>query len=155
MGRSPFAMEGGRWGRWGSIPGEHPRAASSAPFGKQCYCLHPKQNHLLSSLSISAAPATWCGFFPLWMLGFPCCSEQTAAPALAGRQEESWLRLCSHEQFCLTSGGRIFFVKGLLVWVNNPLIVTFEVLLKLKRDDKTNVEWRYFFFLKGTTPIIL
>lgn len=42
-------------------------------------------------------------------------------------------------------GERIFFVKGLLVWVNNPLIVTFEVLLKLKRDDKTDVEWRYFF----------
>lgn len=28
MGMSPLAMEGGWWGHWGNIPGEHPRAAS-------------------------------------------------------------------------------------------------------------------------------
>lgn len=105
---------------------------------------HPKQNHLLLSLSTSAAPASWCVFvffFPFWMLGFPCCSKQAAAPALAGRQERSWQRLCSHEQFCLTSGGRGFTCQRTAgLGQSSPFIVTFEVLLKLERDDRTDVK---------------
>lgn len=95
MGMSPLAMEGGWWGHWGNIPGEHPRAAS-LPFPLHLVASGVIPSTPSKSICCRASPSQlpqqigeFLGFFfPLWMLGFPCClNEPLPQPALAGRRE--------------------------------------------------------------------
>lgn len=120
-----------------SIPGQHPYL-SSAPFGKQCYFPYPEKNHLLSSLSTSATPASWWGFFfPSLDARFSALFRASCCPS---PHQQAGGELCSHEQLCLTSGGRGFLSKDCWVGSIMPFIVTLEVLLNLERDDRTDVK---------------
>lgn len=122
----------------GSV-GQHPRGASQGSI--LAFPLHLVASGVIppSRAKPSAVeplhlscPSNSVYFFPLWMLGFPCCSEQAAAPVLAGRQERGvWNLVFStdpgmdsicHPPFCCC-------IKNVLQGLLNTCPILFSLLV--------------------------
>lgn len=122
----------------GSIPGQHP-CLSLAPCGKRCYSPTPSKT-IRCRASPSQLPQQLGVFFSSLDARFSMLLRASRCPSPRWQAGGKLAKALLTQAVLPDFRGERFFVKGLLGWVNHPLIVTFEVLLKLERDDRTDVE---------------